>query len=151
MLSSFSYTKIIEMLQSAAYRQGIEVMQVSPAYTSMIGDIKFIKRYGLSKHIAAALCIGRRSKGFSEKLPYNRKVILSFSKSFPLLFHVPVRNRDLDKWKMLKEVYKKYQAAHVEHFRAVKSRSLIYGLRDVVPRNIAGEIPARESLVKLLD
>jgi len=60
MLSSFSYSAIKNGLTAKAWREGVEVCQVNPAYTSVIGRIKFANRYGLSIHHAAALTIGRR-------------------------------------------------------------------------------------------
>lgn len=48
------------MLLARAFKQGVIVIQVNPAYTSIIGRINFAKRYGLSVHLAAALCIARR-------------------------------------------------------------------------------------------
>ena len=58
MLSSFSYGKIKVYFLSRGYRQGVEVHQVNPAYSSVIGRVKFMERYGLSVHQAAALCAG---------------------------------------------------------------------------------------------
>ena len=55
MLSSFSYGKIKAYFVSRGYRQGVEVHQVNPAYSSVIGRVKFMERYGLSVHQAAPL------------------------------------------------------------------------------------------------
>ena len=55
MLSSFAYGKIKAYFISRGYRQGIEVKQVNPAYSSVIGRVKFMERYGLTMHQAAAL------------------------------------------------------------------------------------------------
>ena len=60
MLSSFAYNGIGKFIRSRATRYGVEVSEVNPAYTSIIGRVKFSKRYGLSTHGSAALCIGRR-------------------------------------------------------------------------------------------
>ena len=54
MLSSFSYGKIKAYFLSRGYRQGVEVHQVNPAYSSVIGRVKFMERYGLTVHQAAA-------------------------------------------------------------------------------------------------
>ena len=48
MLSSFSYGKIKAYFLSRSYRQGVEVHQVNPAYSSVIGRVKFMERYGLT-------------------------------------------------------------------------------------------------------
>jgi IS605 OrfB family transposase len=60
MLSSFSYQKIVSMIRSRAWRLGVSCHLVNPAFTSVIGLVKFAHRYGLSKHHAAAFCIARR-------------------------------------------------------------------------------------------
>ena len=54
MLSSFSYGKIKACFLSRGYRQGVEIHQVNPAFSSVIGRVKFMERYGLSVHQAAA-------------------------------------------------------------------------------------------------
>ena len=53
MLSSFAYTQIQTVIRSRAFDMGIEVFEVNPAYTSVIGEYKFAKKYGLSVHHAA--------------------------------------------------------------------------------------------------
>ena len=58
MLSSFSYGKIKAYFISRGYRQGVEIHQVNPAYSSVIGRVKFMERYGLTVHQAAALGAG---------------------------------------------------------------------------------------------
>ena len=55
MLSSFSYGKVKAYLLSRGYREGVEVFEVTPAYSSVIGRVKYMERYGLSVHQAAAL------------------------------------------------------------------------------------------------
>ena len=50
MLSSFSYGKVKAYFISRGYREGVEVHQVNPAYSSVIGRVKFMERYGLSVH-----------------------------------------------------------------------------------------------------
>ena len=117
MLSSFSYNKIISFLQARAYREGIEVLEVSPAYTSMLGHIKYARSLGLSVHTAAAYVIGRRGLGFFEKLPFGQEVPL-LTKNSTLLFKVPVRNPQADRLEVLRKTFKEYKAAHVAHFRA---------------------------------
>ena len=56
MLSSFSYGKVKAYFLYRGYREGVEVHQVDPAFSSVVGRVKFIERYGLSVHRAAAWC-----------------------------------------------------------------------------------------------
>ena len=72
MLSSFSYGKIKAYFLSRGYREGVEVNQVNPAYSSVIGRVKFMERYGLSVHQAAALVLARRLLRCSERIPRRR-------------------------------------------------------------------------------
>ena len=69
MLSSFAYDKIKAYFLSRGYRQGVEVHQVNPAYSSVVGRVKFMERYGLTVHQAAALVLARRLLGCSERIP----------------------------------------------------------------------------------
>ncbi|MCQ6282393.1 hypothetical protein [Bacillus sp. EB600] len=48
---------------------GVAVFEVNPAYTSQIGKMKYMKRFGISIHEAASFVIARRAMGFKEKLP----------------------------------------------------------------------------------
>ena len=47
MLSSFSYGKVKAYFISRGHRNGVEVFQVNPAFSSVIGRVKFMERYGL--------------------------------------------------------------------------------------------------------
>lgn len=63
MLSSLSYKKIHDALQSRATKDGVGVKMVNPAYTSVLGRINYANRYGLTVHQGAAVAIGRRAFG----------------------------------------------------------------------------------------
>jgi IS605 OrfB family transposase len=69
MLSGLAYAAILQNLKSRAFDAGIEVLEVNPAYTSVIGGVLFQHRYGMSRHQGAAVAIGRRSMEFRERLP----------------------------------------------------------------------------------
>ena len=69
MLSSFSYGRIKAYFISRGYRQGVEVHQVNQTFSSVIGRVKFMERYGLSVRQAAALALARRLLGCSERIP----------------------------------------------------------------------------------
>lgn len=70
MLSSLAYARILTILRRRAERAGIELVEVNPAYTSVIGRTNYARRYGLSTHIAAAAAIARRAARFSERVNY---------------------------------------------------------------------------------
>lgn len=69
MLSNFAYSKFDEMLSSRGERYGIQVIHVNPAYSSVIGLMKFLSMYGLSSDTAAALVLARRGLRLSERIP----------------------------------------------------------------------------------
>lgn len=68
MLSEFSYRKITEKLYSRAYKMKIGINEVNPAYTSVIGRLKYANRKGISVHKAASYVIARRGMGYRERL-----------------------------------------------------------------------------------
>ena len=96
MLSSFSYGKVKAYFVSRGDRQGVEVHQVSPAFSSVIGRVKFMELYGLSVHQAAALVLARRSLGCSERVP--RRWVAPIGNGVQVAFTVPARKRVKHVW-----------------------------------------------------
>ena len=96
MLSSFSYGKIKAYFVSRGYRQGVEIHQVNPAYSSVLGRVKFMERYGLTVHQAAALVLARRLLGCSERIP--RRWVAPIGNGVHSAFTVPVRKRVKHVW-----------------------------------------------------
>ena len=96
MLSSFSYGKVKAYLISRGYREGVEVHQVNPAFSSVIGRVKFMERYGLSVHQAAALVLARRLLGCSERIP--RRRVCPVGNGVHVAFTVPARKRVKHVW-----------------------------------------------------
>ena len=96
MLTSFAYGKIKAYFISRGYRQGVEVHQVNPAYSSVIGRVKFMERYGLTVHQAAALVLARRLLGCSERIP--RRWVCPIGNGVYIAFTVPARKRVKHVW-----------------------------------------------------
>lgn len=65
----FCYSQLLTMLESACYKEGVELVKVKPQYTSKIGLYKYCHQYGMDVHNGASMVIGRRSYGYSEKVP----------------------------------------------------------------------------------
>ena len=86
MLSGFAYSNFISCLRRKADKSGVATYYVNPAFTSIIGQYKFMGRFGVSPHEAAALVIARRNQGYSEKPPAGNA------------FSLPVRNRGKHVW-----------------------------------------------------
>ena len=70
MLSAFAHAQIVTALERGCARAEIDHAMVNPAYTSVIGAVNLARRYGLSRHQAAAGAIARRAQGHSERINY---------------------------------------------------------------------------------
>ncbi len=106
LLSSFAYGLFFVFLKARAYKHGVTVHQVNPAFTSIIGRVNYAKRYGLSVHLAAALCIARRYQQFSEA-PCSPEGKIPDGKGGHVAFVLPVRNRTKHVWHFWGKVKKK--------------------------------------------
>jgi IS605 OrfB family transposase len=107
MLSSLMYSKYQELLASKCARAGVELIKVNPAYTSVIGRIKYTLPYGQSVHLAASGVIARRAQGYREKVPSVAFVATGPIKSELVL---PVRNRTLhtsNRWHYFSQALRK--------------------------------------------
>jgi len=62
-------TSMLSLLERKCARKGIAVRRVHPAYTSIIGALKYSWSYNLSSHTLASYVIARKGLGFSEDLP----------------------------------------------------------------------------------
>jgi IS605 OrfB family transposase len=68
---SFSYKSLLKKIKVLAKREGIEVIEINPAYTSIIGMLKYAPQYMITKDMGAAYVIARRGLGLQEKIPDN--------------------------------------------------------------------------------
>jgi len=75
-LQFFSYRRILKKIESLANQEGIEIVKVNPAFTSVIGMMKYCPQYFIDKDVAGAYVIGRKALGFQEKVPENYKKLL---------------------------------------------------------------------------
>jgi IS605 OrfB family transposase len=75
-LQFFSYRRILKKIESLAIQDGIEVVKVNPAFTSVIGMMKYCPQYFIDKDVAGAYVIGRKALGFKEEIPENYKKLL---------------------------------------------------------------------------
>jgi IS605 OrfB family transposase len=69
MLSSWAYSEFFKQLKAILANRGIYLKTVNPAYTSIIGLVKYMRMYGLSSDTAAALVIARRGMRLAENIP----------------------------------------------------------------------------------
>jgi len=151
MLSSFAYSSITTYLKSRGSTKGIQVHSVNPAFTSLIGRVKFAERYGITIHIAAALCIGRRFLGVSERMPQGQTDIPD-GKGRHVTLDLPERNRSRHVWHQWGQLNKKLQAALTAHFRAENTDPRAPSKTAPATAKLSdldGETPSREPLTSL--
>ncbi len=155
MLSSFAYSKIIELVKSRSFDKGIEVIEVNPAYTSIIGKFKYQNQYKLTTHQAASFTIARRgllSYNKTIKVEYhnidketkeisivekekvitiiNKEKTISNRRSKHSLFELPVRNiqrKNNDYWREVEQNYTKAK----KNKAILKKKALIQGKQDL--------------------
>ncbi|MFX1296599.1 MAG: hypothetical protein ACFFD2_17300, partial [Promethearchaeota archaeon] len=62
-------TSMLPLFERKCIRHGIAVRKVHPAYTTIIGALKYSWSFNLPDHILASYVIARRGLGFTEPLP----------------------------------------------------------------------------------
>jgi IS605 OrfB family transposase len=75
-LHQWNAKKFLQKLKRVAMLKGVEVVEVHPAYTSVIGMLKYAPQLNIDKDIAGAYVIGRRALGFKEDMPENYEKLL---------------------------------------------------------------------------
>jgi len=75
-LHNWNAKKFLQKLKRVAMLKGVEVIEVNPAYTSIIGMLKYAPQLSIDKDIAGAYVIGRRALGFKEDTPENYERLL---------------------------------------------------------------------------
>jgi len=108
-LQKWIYKRLLNKIEITARRNGIEIRKVNPAYTSLIGKLKYAPQFNIDKDIAAAFVIARRGLGYKEKIPKNYKELLS-DKDFLLFSEVRSIEDNIAKLKKeMKEEKKQYK------------------------------------------
>jgi IS605 OrfB family transposase len=75
-LHNWDAKKFLQKLKRVAMLKGVEVIEVNPAYTSIIGMLKYAPQLSIDKDVAGAYVIGRRALGFKEDTPKNYERLL---------------------------------------------------------------------------
>jgi len=75
-LHHWNAKKFLQKLKRVAMLRGVGVVEVNPAYTSVIGMLKYAPQLSIDKDIASAYVIGRRALGFKEDTPENYEKLL---------------------------------------------------------------------------
>jgi IS605 OrfB family transposase len=75
-LQKWIYKGLLEKIEVVCKRNGVQLIKVNPAYTSIIGKLKYAPIYRIDKDVAGAYVIARRGLGFEERLPKNYRELL---------------------------------------------------------------------------
>jgi IS605 OrfB family transposase len=118
MLSSFACNKVISSIKACAFRSGVGVIEVNPAFTSVIGSVNYAQVKGISVHMGAAVAIARRGLGLSERCPVGDATVPTRNGGH-VAFLVPARNPKKHVWAHWGKVKSTLKAAHVAHYRRV--------------------------------
>jgi len=75
-LHQWNAKKFLQKLKRVAMLKGVEMIEVNPGYTSVIGMLKYAPQLSIDKDVAGAYVIGRRALGFKEDMPENYEKLL---------------------------------------------------------------------------
>ena len=117
MISALAYAQIQGMLRAAAFRAGVEVIEVNPSVTSTIGAVNYAQRAGISVHQSAALVIARRGLGLSERPAMRDGAVVPTRNGGHVTFYLPVRNREKHVWSFWSVARTRLSAARAAHAR----------------------------------
>jgi len=107
-LQKWIYKRLLNKIEITARRNGIEIRKVNPAYTSLIGKLKYAPQFNIDKDIAAAFVIARRGLRFKESLPKNYKGLLN-DKDFLLFSEASIEDKIAKLKKEIKEEKNQYK------------------------------------------
>ena len=129
---NFARKKLLQGITRRGLRNGFEIKQINPAYSSVIGRFKYSQKYGLSVHQAAALVIGRRGLGYKEKLPV--ELIQKLSQELkPYLQNLIGSKEESNKIKYFKDIIQKIDNFKYYHYWTLwnmASKFLEFNLRN---------------------
>jgi len=113
MLSGFIYDGFRSALLVRAEKYGVGVKFVLAIYSSIIGMVKYMSKYGLNSATAAAMVIARRALGFKELIPQQWLKALTTSL-------LPEDKNDVgfgSGWKKISKLLRDNHIHRAQHFR----------------------------------
>jgi len=75
-LHHWNAKKFLQKLKRIAMLKGVEIVEVNPVYTPVIGILKYTPQLNIDKDMASAYVIGKRALGFREDTPKNYERLL---------------------------------------------------------------------------
>lgn len=124
-VSALVYRKFRTTLETRAFKEGVEVIVVNPAFTSFIGRLKYLNQTENNVHQAAGLVIARRGMGLKDPLP--RSSVVPVMRRL-CTFLVPEDARQDDS-KSLKKAMATYGKWYTSTRNEARKRIELYRLR----------------------
>lgn len=145
LLSSFAYAKFASMMTSRCNQEGVKLILVNPAFSSVLGAYNYIGlKHLYSSHQMAAFVLARRAIGFQDSLKctYNershtallRAVSIAPEKALPTFAAWIKGGGKRHRWSLLRRYYQTY-SLFVKHLRS-KSPTPSWVLSPQVQRRI---------------
>lgn len=75
MLHTLDYSRYTDMLRNACHRKQVNLIQVNPSYTSIVGELKYGNSRKLNRHQAASYVIARLGQGYTDSYNSYKTVI----------------------------------------------------------------------------
>jgi len=140
--SNFVWKKLLTLLKHKCVENGIMYKKVNPAFTSVIGKLKYQKMYSLSIHESASYVIGRRGLGFNERLslykyPHEKVKELVFD-------HVGDKTKRVHSWSLWRKLRDNYKAVLTGLQSRMFSLKELNGNLCYVGENPTGEVLFQE-------
>ena len=143
MKSNFLFRKIIEAIKSRALKEKVAVKEVNPAFTSILGQLKYQKMYSLNRHTSAALVIGRRGMDIKEKQTFSIKEKTDKQeKSDKDILNLEGRDISID---LTRKAWSWMQDRFLQTKPVIPTGSCLVPLKEA-QSTITGEIPVDESI-----
>jgi len=75
-LHHWNARKFLQKIKRVTMLKGVEIVEVKPAYTSVIGMLKYAPQLSIDKDVAGAYVIRRRALSYKEDVPENYEKLL---------------------------------------------------------------------------
>ena len=121
-IHSLPFSLFLQMVEYAGLKYGFEVRKVNPAYTSIIGKLKYSDEKKLNTHTSASFCIARRGMFYHLKEPLPKKYKPLLSEKVRLSHH----------WKQYHLVNKKLQKEAKKQPKENKQNVIVDNSKQVV-------------------
>lgn len=133
MKSNFVHDKLLESLRSRSEKEGVPLVKVDPAYTSILGNLKYKSMYSLNRHAAAGLVIARRGMKIKERKTFTDKIAKRKVPSVNLEGRSGKETLTLESWSYLQDVFLKVKPPRLTASPLAPSKDGIGGRDGGIP------------------